>query len=256
MASSASSANREYVTLNTELSKQQHRQRSIAVSRSNSTILSPFPTGRQSLITKSSLPERDSKTNIFARLLPELMSKVLRHSLSIRHDTSPPPVLLALGTSKDKGWYNWAHKEYFVINANITWRNEESLNRMSRRNRMRLRHIKLTLPLCFRAQLLTVRNNLETIVIDATNYSSGTMKISPCTIIRWLVEASTAAHTVVVKTRRDRDDDLFPERLWEMDMPFAKIVKGLGFMAKEEEAGSNYRLFIWESTNLLRWAGI
>ena len=75
---------------------------------------------------------------------------------------------------------------------------------------LKIRHIKFTFPLIFNAQKMTIRNNLETIIIDLTKADSDCGEIdynrrrsnyttSHSLIIKYLVRASTAAHKVVLK---------------------------------------------------------
>lgn len=143
------------------------------------------------------------------------------------------------------------------MNASITFWNQDVLNRKKFPDLLKIRYIKLVFPLRFNVQKMTLRNNLETIIVDITRTAAssscdsgdieyelkyGDNFTGHFTIIEWLVRASTAAHKVVLKARRNQY------------LEVERINMCFGLDAREEMgSGEDHQHFIWESKRLLGW---
>ena len=95
------------------------------------------------------------------KLVPELREIISTHALYLRHDHQTPNLLIALAADKDGQVHEETRGIYYRINVNLTYDNELAFHHTPLVDLRRIRHPKIVLRLCFRAQVLTLENNLE-----------------------------------------------------------------------------------------------
>lgn len=115
--------------------------------------------------------------------------------------------------------------------------------------------MKIVLPLKFRAQVITLKNNLLSLTIDASSIpkypdpSSGTptlkdLRLDAPTILYLMLAASKDLRKVVIKAKVDEAEELI------------KVVqKRMGFKPKVEDVEPDSKLIIWETLMPLPAAG-
>jgi hypothetical protein len=191
------------------------------------------------------LSEPPHQFSLFNSLPNEIQDMVILQELKIQHDHSAPPILVALGTSKDRRRYEVARRKYLDINFIATSQNEDIFHKMKLRDLDQIRHLEIVTPLRIRGHKMFCRNGLETVIVDASNrlQPEDGRGLDVTLLVQWLVLASRAARTVILKSCNDH---------WSREDAVV-IDRGLGFKGREETRAGMH-MFIWEGRKQLGWA--
>lgn len=124
-------------------------------------------------------------------ILSDIYDMIFEAELERPSDGSAPPVLLALGASKDpatQDLYQRIRAQYRPINVTVNKDSVDNLNRKTHRELLKLRHLRIQLPITtkqLRGKKLTWLNKLITLTIDITKDQF--LDASPSGIVSLLV---------------------------------------------------------------------
>ena len=115
---------------------------------------------------------------------PEIRLKVFEYAMQdvfmkLRKRLALPALLLALSGHPNTEMYAEAQEAYNVFFRSINHTNEEAFKKVPFANRLRIKHLEIVAPIRFRAQTLTLRNNLQILTLDYSQIDlNGEVKLS------------------------------------------------------------------------------
>ena len=99
--------------------------------------------------------------------------------MKLRKRLALPALLLALSGHPNTEMYAEAQEAYNVYFRSINHTNEEAFKKVPFANRLRIKHLEIVAPIRFRAQTLTLRNNLQILTLDYSQIDlNGEVKLS------------------------------------------------------------------------------
>ncbi len=118
---------------------------------------------------KSKRPRRRSDSIL--SFPPEIRLKIFEYAmqdsfLKPRERLAQPALLSALSGHPNPEMYAEAQEAYNVFFRTINHANEEAFKKVPFANRLRIKHLEIVAPIRFRAQTLTLRNNIQILTLD------------------------------------------------------------------------------------------
>jgi hypothetical protein len=155
---------------------------------------------QQSTPIKAKRPRR--RPDSILSLPPEIRLKIFEYAMQdffmkLRKRLALPALLSALSGLPNSEMYAEAQEAYNVFFRSINHANEEAFKKVPFANRLRIKHLEIVAPIRFRAQTLTLRNNIQILTLDYSGIDlDGEVKLSnlrtkfPVELAKALIAAS------------------------------------------------------------------
>jgi hypothetical protein len=187
-------------------------------------------------------------------LFSDIFSTIFASDLQRQHDGQCPALLIALapaaGDFVGQELYKEAQKVYRQANCIIGEDTITDFNNEKLKDLLKIRHLKINLPIPFIAQKITCRNNLESITVDCTkgDYMDMMMMKEGNSSASYIIQLLTAASTKLEKATMKIAKMDFMSR-GDID----QINRALGIIGKQEALQDGNTIITWENGKLLRW---
>ena len=147
---------------------------------------------------------------------PEIRLKIFEYAMQdvfmkLRKRLALPALLLALSGHPNTEMYAEAQEAYNVYFRSINHTNEEAFKKVPFANRLRIRHLEIVAPIEFRAQTLTLKNNIQMLTLDFSGINlDGEVKLSnlrtkfPVELAKALIAASKQQLNIRAKPQLER----------------------------------------------------
>jgi hypothetical protein len=115
---------------------------------------------------------------------PEIRLKIFEYAMQdffmkLRERLALPALLSALSGHPNLEMYAEAQEAYNVFFRSINHANEEAFKKVPFANRLRIKHLEIVAPIEFRAQTLTLKNNIQMLTLDFSGINlDGEVKLS------------------------------------------------------------------------------
>jgi hypothetical protein len=149
---------------------------------------------------KAKIPRR--RANSILSIPPEIRLKIFEYAMQDFFMKLPkrlvlPTLLSALSGHPNPEIYAEAQEAYNLFFRSINHANEEAFKKVPFASRLRIKHLEIVAPIRFRAQTLTLKNNIQILTLDYSGIDlNGDVKLSnlrtkfPVELAKALIAAS------------------------------------------------------------------
>ncbi|CZR51805.1 uncharacterized protein PAC_01682 [Phialocephala subalpina] len=187
---------------------------------------------------------RDSSSDNKKTLLTRIKDLPCELRLMVFRESANAPLILQ---ALDNGFNPFLHAEFLDeskrIHAQIDKYNVEKFNKKNIKNLLKIRHLSVTFPLEFRAQKITLMNNINSMSFDGMAFgdsvnarSDPLASTSASEVLRWVIGANRSSlRKLVVKVKAPG---------------YGLVFTGLlGFKPREEKQADGSLHLVWEKAD-------